>query len=164
MKIYGKIFTMNKKPALIYTESILFASDYLSNVCREYVRKIIKDNKFKLSFEEYLILEIIAKNPGMIQMDIAKKIFMQRSYLSKILAKLEDNGFIRRENAIKGKRQVVMSVFSTEFGENAYKEMHNSLKSQVLNKSMINYDKMSEITSELLEMANKLVETYNLKL
>ena len=155
---------MRKKLALTYTESILFASDYLSNVCREYVRKIIKDNKFSLSFEEYLILEIVAKNPGMIQMDIAKKIFMQRSYLSKILAKLEENGFIRRENTIKGKRQVVMRVFSTEFGENVYQEMHNSFKSQVLNKSMINYDKMSEITAELLEMANKLVETYNLKL
>lgn len=155
---------MDKKPVLIYTESILFASDYLSNVCREYVRKIIKDNKFKLSFEEYLILEVVTKNPGMIQMDIAKKIFMQRSYLSKILAKLEENGFIRRENTIKGKRQVVISVYSTKFGINAYKEMHNSLNSQVLNKSMINYDKMNEVTAELIKMANKLVETYNIKL
>ena len=78
--------------------------------------------------------------------------------------KLEENGFIRRENTIKGKRQVVISVYSTKFGINAYKEMHNSLNSQVLNKSMINYDKMNEVTAELIKMANKLVETYNIKL
>lgn len=164
MKIYDNIFVMTDKPVIPYTESIVFAAEYLARACREYARKIIKDNNFKLSFEEYLILETVSHNPGLIQMDVAKRIFMQRSYMCKLLSKLEDDGFVKREKTIKGKRQQVMRVYATELGTKVYQEMQSTFRAQVLNKSLIEYDKMREVTAELFDMANSLVDTYNLKL
>lgn len=147
-----------------YTDSIVFAAEYLARTCREYARKIIKDNDLKLSFEEYLILDTVINNPGLIQMEIAKKLFMQRSYLCKLLAKLEEDAYIKREKVIKGKRQVVLSVFITNEGISVYNQMKDSFLGAVLDNKVIDVDKMQVIRTELFAIADRMVKAYNLKL
>lgn len=147
-----------------YTESIVFAAEYLARACREYARKVIKENNYHFNFEEYLILDTIVSNPGLIQMDIAKKLLMQRSYLCKLLNKLEENSYVRREKTIKGKRQIVLSVFITDKGEKEYRKMQSSFIEIIIKDSVFEKDKMKEITDELFRMSNKMVDTFNLKL
>lgn len=147
-----------------YTDSIVFAAEYISRVSKEYVRKIIKDNNFPIGYEEHIILDTIYFYPGCIQMEIAKKVCMQRSYLCKILTKLEEDGLIKREKKIKGKRQVVMAVYITPKGEEIYKKMHVVFRDEVLNKQIVDVEKVSEITKELFKMGDKFVNTFNLKL
>ena len=154
---------MNKKH-FPYTDSIVFAAEYISRVSKEYVRKIIKDNNLPISYEEHIILDTIYFNPGCIQMEIAKKVFMQRSYLCKIITKLEELGFIKREKKIKGKRQVVMAVYLTPKGEEIYKKMHIVIRDSILNNQLVDIDKMIEIKNELFKMGDKIVNTFNLKL
>ena len=79
-----------------YTSSIIFAAEYISRLYREYVRRIVKEHSLPISYEEYIILDTVYFYPGSIQMDIAKKICMQRSYLSKMLANLEEDVYITR--------------------------------------------------------------------
>ena len=50
---------------------------------------------------DFLILDTVFFSPGCIQIEIAKKVCMQRSYLCKILTKLEDDGLIKREKKLK---------------------------------------------------------------
>ena len=147
-----------------YTESIVFAAEYLSRACTEYARKVIRENDFELSYEEYFILDVVIFNPGLIQMDIAKKLFMQRSYLCKLLSKLEDCGFILREKTIKGKRQSVIKVYATEKGKKMHSVMIKSFRSDVLQKPLIEPYKMLEMTNDLFSMADKIVDAFNLKL
>ena len=153
-----------KKQHIPYTESIVFAAEYLSRACTEYARKVIKENDFELSYEEYFILYVVIFNPGLIQMDIAKKLFMQRSYLCKLLSKLEEGGFILREKTIKGKRQSVIKVYATEKGRKMHSVMINSFRKDVLQKPLIEHSKIVEITNDLFSMADKIVDTFNLKL
>ena len=150
---------MNEK-RLPYTNSIVFAAEYISRASKEYVRKIIKDYNLPISYEEHIILDTVYFYPGCIQMEIAKKVCMQRSYLCKILTKLEDDGLIKREKKIKGKRQVVLSVYITPKGEELYKRMHSVFKKEILNKQIIDTEK----TKELFKMGDDLVNTFNLKL
>ena len=149
---------------LPYTNSIVFAAEYISRASKEYVRKIIKDYNFPISYEEHIILDTVYFYPGCIQMEIAKKVCMQRSYLCKILTKLEDDELIKREKKIKGKRQVVLSVYITPKGEELYKEMHSVFKKEILSKQIVDTEKIREITEELFKMGDNLVNTFNLKL
>ncbi len=153
-----------KEQHIPYTESIVFAAEYLSRACTEYARKVIRENDFQLSYEEYFILDVVIFNPGLIQMDIAKKLFMQRSYLCKLLSKLEDGGFISREKTIKGKRQSVIRVFATEKGIKIHRLMIKSFRKDVLQKPLIEHSKILEMTSDLFAMGDKIVNTFNLKL
>ena len=73
------------KEKIPYTNSVIFAAEYISRLYREYVRKMVKEHSFPISYEEYIILDTVYFNPGSIQMEIAKKICMQRSYLCKLL-------------------------------------------------------------------------------
>lgn len=147
-----------------FTDSIVFAAEYLNKVSKEYVRKMIREKNFPIGCEEHIVLDTVYFNPGCIQMEIAKKLFMQRSYLCKILTKLEEDGYIRREQKIKGKRQVVMAVYLTEKGEEIYKKMHVILRDEVLSKQAVDIDKIHEITDELFKLGDDLVKNFNLKL
>jgi DNA-binding MarR family transcriptional regulator len=97
-------------------------------------------------------------------MDIAKKLFMQRSYLCKLLSKLEECDFIVREKTIKGKRQSVIKVYATEKGKKMHSVMIKSFRSDVLQKPLIEQKKMLEMTDDLFAMADKIVDAFNLKL
>lgn len=154
---------MNEK-RLPYTNSIVFAAEYISRASKEYVRKIIKDYNFPIGYEEHIILDTVYFYPGCIQMEIAKKVCMQRSYLCKILTKLEEADLIKREKKIKGKRQIVLSVYITPKGEELYKRMHSVFKKEILNKQIVDTEKINEITKELFKMGDNLVNTFNLKL
>lgn len=147
-----------------FTDSIVFAAEYLSKVSKEYVRKMMREKNFPIGCEEHIVLDTVYFNPGCIQMEIAKKLFLQRSYLCKILTKLEEDGYIRREQKIKGKRQVIMAVYLTEKGEEIYKQMHVILRDEVLSKMQVDIDKIHEITSDLFKLGDELVENFNLKL
>ncbi len=155
---------MNDEPRIPYTNSIVFAAEYISRASKEYVRKIIKDYNFLIGYEEYIILDTVFFYPGCIQMEIAKKVCMQRSYLCKLITKLEDIGLIAREKKIKGKRQVVLAVYITQEGEELYKEMHSVFKKELLNKQIVDAEKLKEITKELFKMGDDLVSNFNLKL
>lgn len=147
-----------------FTESIVFSAEYLSRVAKEYVRKMMREKNFPIGCEEHIVLDTVYFNPGCIQMEIAKKLFMQRSYLCKILTKLEEDGYIRREQKIKGKRQVVMAVYITPKGEEIYKQMHVILRDEVLSKMQVDIDKIHEITNDLFKLGDDLVHNFNLKL
>ena len=147
-----------------YTNSIIFAAEYISRLYKEYVRKIIKEHNLPISYEEYIILDTVYFNPGSIQMEIAKKICMQRSYLSKLLAKLEDGGYITREEKIKGKRQVVITIYITKKGEEIQQRMYSTVIDSLMSKQHLDLDRMQKISKELFKICEEGTKNFNLKL
>lgn len=155
---------MSKKPVK-YEKSLIQAAEMLSKAFREISKKIHKENNIEISHEEYLILETIYFHPGIIQIDIAKNILMKRSYVCKFLAKLEENGYIYRENAIRGKRQIIMKNFITEKGQKIYQKvaeiyLHNQSESVVSEQEWEELDKATKLIFDVTEKAKKY---YNLK-
>ncbi len=149
---------------LSYTESIMFAAELLARACKESMRKLYKQMGFKIGHEEYIILEIICQHPGIIQFDIAKKLFMQRSYVCKMLIKLEETGYVRREAAIKGKRKAVTKFYLTEMGEAAYAEIREFIMGLISKSPKECMKKRIEMTEYMLNLTEKLRVDYNLKL
>ena len=147
-----------------YTSSIIFAAEYISRLYKEYVRKIVKDQNLPISYEEYIILDTVYFYPGSIQMEIAKKICMQRSYLCKLLSKLENEGYIKREEKIKGQRQVVIAIYITDKGEKIQKKMYSILIETLMSKQPLDMNKMHEISKELFKICEEGTKNFNLKL
>lgn len=73
------------------------------------------------TFNEALVLDIIARHPGIIARDVSIMTSIDRGYLSKILKKLEQNGMILRR---AGKHPPFeKSLSATAKGNKAYIEL-----------------------------------------
>ena len=79
------LYDIYMKREITYNQSIEFAAELFTKALHEALRKIHKEMNFEINHEEYIILETIALNPGIIQIDIAKKIITKRSYICKFL-------------------------------------------------------------------------------
>ncbi|MGE5632188.1 MAG: MarR family winged helix-turn-helix transcriptional regulator [Caulobacteraceae bacterium] len=67
----------------------------------------------------------ICQNPGISQEQLAQMIYINKSNVTRQLALLEQNGFIRRSLSEKDKR--VMQVFPTQKALDIYPKVHNLL-------------------------------------
>lgn len=154
---------MDKKPPT-YNQSIEFAAELFTKALHEALRKIHKKMNFEINHEEYIILETILLNPGIIQIDIAKKIIMKRSYVCKFLSSLEERGLIKRKNAIRGERQVIIQNFITKKGEKAYKKVRDHF---IKTFESADYENEREIlkttTNTLFDMAARIKKEFDLK-
>jgi DNA-binding MarR family transcriptional regulator len=149
---------------ITYNESIEYAAEYLTKAMLEAIKKIHKDQTFSISHEEYIILETIYLNPGIIQIDIAQKILMQRSYVGKLLNKLETLSYIERKQEIKGKRQIIYKNYLTEQGKNLYQRINEFIINETCRiTSPDEREEAKYITTKLLEIAKKIKHSYNLK-
>ena len=154
-----------KRKEISYNNSIEFAAELFTKALREALRKIHKEMNFEINHEEYIILETIALNPGIIQIDIAKNIITKRSYICKFLSKLEERGYIRRENAIRGTRQIIMKNYITKEGERVYKKVRDYFKDKFENSKFENekIKIVEQTTDTLFKMAEEIKKEYNLK-
>jgi DNA-binding MarR family transcriptional regulator len=149
---------------ITYNESIEYAAEYLAKAMQEAIRKIHKEQSFSISHEEYVILETIYLTPGIIQIDIAQKILMQRSYVGKLLNKLEMLKYVERKMEIKGTRQIIYKNYLTESGKKLYKQISEFVVNETYRiTSEKERVEAEHITSKLLDIANKIKEHYSLK-
>lgn len=154
---------MITKKNIPYTETLAFAAELVTKAFNEIARTIVLKDQ-KLNKEEYIILENIYLNPGIIQLEIAKNILMKRSYVCKFLAELEEKGFIRRESALRGKRQIVYKNYITPLGEKTYKDVIKHIctfqDKYIQEYSDFDFNNLSQIAFKLTD---KLKKDFNLK-
>lgn len=153
------------KKDFTYNQSIEFAAELFTKALHEALRKIHKEMNFEINHEEYIILETIFLNPGIIQIDIAKKIITKRSYVCKFLSRLESRGYIRRENAIRGTRQIIMKNYITKEGERVYtKVRYYFIKTFEERENYKEEIELIETTKNtLFELSTKIKKDFNLK-
>lgn len=154
---------MNKE-YFAYNKSIEYATEHFTRVLKEVLRKIYKKNNIDISHEEFLILDTIYNNPGCTQSDMIRVLFIQRSYLCKILVAMEEKSLIERENSIRGKRQVVMKTYLSDEGKNKYMQVRDYLMREYFIDNTIDFNELDKITQDLLSLSEKMKEVYNLKL
>lgn len=153
-----------KEKYIPYNKSLMFVAENFARACKEATRKFYKEASFKVSHEEYIILETIYLNPGIIQFDIAKKLFMQRSYVCKTLIKLEEAGYIKKEAAIKGKRKTIIKLELTKNGKKVYEGIRNYINKAITKYPEERLEKGIETAEYLLLLTEEIREKYNLKL
>lgn len=114
-----------------YTESLQYNLEAAARVVQEAISAKFKEKNFGLSYDEFIILDEISHEPGILQIELAKRILKGRAYTGKFLIALEEKGFVERRSAIKGKRQVVMPNFITAKGKKVHKTAVNLIKEYV---------------------------------
>ena len=82
----------------------------------------------------------------------------------KLLSKLENEGYIKWEEKIKGKRQVVISIYITEKGEEIQKRMYSILIETLMSKLNFDLDNLNNISKELFKICDEGTKNFNLKL
>ena len=91
---------------------------------------------------------------------------MQRSYVGKLLAKLEESGYIKRTQSIKGKKKVVMKSYITDSEIEAYNEVKDWILEEI-NKNSISEEsrrQTKEMIKHMFEIVTYLREEYDVKL
>lgn len=155
------IIHMNKY--MPYIESFEFSAELLTKACKEVMRKIHKEMNFKITHEEFILLEVICLFPGIIQGEIVKKIFMQRNYVCKLLSKLEGNGYITRKKTILGKRQIILNNFITDKGKEEYERIKTWISNEYAKKDDKEIIECRQFAQFLYKTALKIVKDYNVK-
>lgn len=147
-----------------YKNSLEVVAIRLSKVLNEAFRKLHKECHFNLSHEEFTILEVIKSEPGIIPIEIARKISMQRSYVCKLISKLEKDGYVKQEKGIRGKKQVIIKNYISEKGEKEYKNILEIITQRYLTVTNKNERQdIEELVDKLNQICERIISDTNIK-
>ena len=151
-----------KKEKIHYTEGMLFqvrlTSRYLSLMGTQVFEKL----SMPISFEDYLILDIISYNEGICHRDLAKMLLRDRSNLGKIVSKLEQLKLVKVKLDTRNNR-TVKKIYITDKGCNLCDKIYEKVEPHI-NFVMNRIDtKEQELVSNSLmkfrQILDELVET-----
>lgn len=114
-----------------YINSLPYALESTSRVIQEAITRDFKTNGICISHEEFVILDTIYCHPGILQIDLAKKVLKSRAHTGKYLTALEQKGYVKREKAIKGSRQTILLNYLTDEGAKLHKSVVEQIKGYI---------------------------------
>ncbi len=87
-----------------------------------YFNKMIKENKLDITTEQWVLLIIISKTPGISQTEIAKKGLKDKTNVTRMLDVLERNGYLTRKKDKLDRR--IYRIFLTKKGEDILNKIY----------------------------------------
>ncbi len=147
---------------LVYSESIWFqlrlTSRYISLMGNQAFEKL----KFDISFEDYILLDLIANNEDICPRDLARMLLRDRSNVGKIVSGLEQKKLIKVKADIRNNRSI-KKLCITEKGIKLCNEMYLKIQPYIdlMNKSISEKDKkhISFILEKCRKTLDEIVET-----
>lgn len=106
------------------------------------LNKLLKDEGFNITNEQWLVLKVVSANPATSQTEIAKKSLKDKTNITRILDLLEKNAYIERRRDDSDRR--MNRVHITDQGEKVLKDIKpvtqqiDEICSQSLDKNEIN--------------------------
>lgn len=64
---------------------------------RNYTQKKLRENGYKITIDQWLIIKAILENPGMPQQNLAAKVFKDNASLTRIIELLVKGNYVERE-------------------------------------------------------------------
>ena len=147
---------------LVYAESIWFqirlTSRYLNLMGNQAFEKL----NFSISFDDYILLDIIANNEDICPRDLARMLLRDRSNVGKIVSGLEDKKLIKVKADIRNNRSV-KKLRITDKGIKLCNEMYLKIQPyiDVMNKVISEKDqkKMASLLEKCRKTLDEIVET-----
>lgn len=83
-----------------------------------FINKTFKDHSIDLSIEQFIVLNVLTKNNGKTQNDLALITESDKTSLSRLIKTMEKKGLISRKSIKTDKR--VKTIYLTNYGEKIY--------------------------------------------
>ena len=77
---------------------------------RNYAQKRLRDNGFKITIDQWLVIKAILENPDITQQEIGEKVFKDNASVTRIIVLLVKSGFLNRDLNPNDRRKTVLSV------------------------------------------------------
>jgi len=116
---------------------------------RMYSQKKLKENGFKITVDQWLVIKILLENPGISQLQIAEKAFKDNASITRIIDLLVKSKYLDRKVNPKDRRTSILKV------TNDGADIINKVQDLVLQNRKIAQD---GITIEELENLNSTLK------
>ncbi len=145
-----------------YMEKMLFqlriTSRYLTLMGNQAFEKL----NFPISFEEYFILDKIARNEGLCHRDLARMLLRDRSNIGKIVSSLSEKGLLKVIPDIRNNR-AIKKIKVTEKGIKLCNAMYLKLQPymETLNQNIKEeeFEMVSSIMNKCKNVIDNIIET-----
>lgn len=77
---------------------------------RMYSQKKLKENGYKITVDQWLIIKVLMENPGISQQDIAEKVFKDNASITRIIELLVKSKYLHRKVNPKDRRTSILTV------------------------------------------------------
>ncbi len=77
---------------------------------RNYSQKKLKEKGFNITVDQWLIIKLLFENPGIPQIDLAKKVFKDNASVTRIIDLLVKAKYLDRKTNLKDRRTSILKV------------------------------------------------------
>lgn len=117
---------------------------------RIYAQKKLRENGFKITIDQWIIIKSILENPGISQQDLGEKVFKDNASVTRIIELLVKSKYLEREINQNDRRKSNLRV--TEEGKSIIEKVQNLV---LQNRKMA----LNGISIEHLEILNETLKT-----
>ncbi|MBP3820023.1 transcriptional regulator [bacterium] len=146
-----------------FSETLMHHLDNTAKISRVLgARYFDKHNEFDITYNNFLIIELLFTNPDIHQRNIARALLMGTANLSKELERMENKGLIKRKLTEKNKK-MVKTVKLTKKGEEIYHTIVGDWEKFVTDlENIYAKEELKTFKEFLLRMKNKLTESIDM--
>ena len=118
---------------------------------RNYAQKKLRENGYKITIDQWLIIKSILENPGIMQQDLAEKVFKDNASVTRIIELLVKSDYLEREVNQSDRRRSHLQV--TESGKSIIgKVQHLILQNRKVTLSGISERELEILNSTLIKI------------
>jgi len=125
-----------------------------------YIKKLFVENNIEITVDQWILVIIINRNPGINQTQLAKSAQKDKAAVTRMLDLLSKNGYIKRENHEKDRR--TYRIFLTKKGTDVFDRTLplSELAEQNMFQDLSN-DEIKNMMSSLTKIRNRTKELLN---
>ena len=90
---------------------------------RNFAQKKLKENGYKITIDQWLIIKAILENPGVSQQELGEKVFKDNASVTRIIELLAKSGYLQREVNQDDRRKSNLNV--TEAGKSIIEKVQS---------------------------------------
>ncbi len=116
---------------------------------RNYAQKRLRDNGFKITIDQWLVIKAILENPDITQQEIGEKVFKDNASVTRIIVLLVKSGYLERDLNPDDRRKTILSV------TNSGREIIEQVQNLVVDNRQV---ALSGVVEDELEILNKTLK------
>jgi|SRR6218665_877716 len=89
---------------------LFYNMDKAIRTYRNYAQKKLRENGYKITIDQWLIIKAILENPGIMQQELAEIVFKDNASVTRIIELLVQSGYLVREINPNDRRKTILSV------------------------------------------------------